>query len=415
MVDEVQLMRTLRRSDHLVVVGAGLAGWRFIEAVRRDGYEGAITLVGDEPHLPYDRPPLSKQVLSGKWGVDKTSLATPELVEKYEVMLQLGVAATALDVAATTVHLANGDVLSATHVVIATGTRARILTFSAGELVRSLRNREDVVALEAAISTLRPGDSVAIIGGGFIGAEAATSLHGRGLVPVVLEAAPRPLLNVLGPDVSSWLEGLSARAGVELRNNQRIVDVVVVEDGLVVLMDDGSSLAAGAVIAGVGALVNDEWLATSGLTIDNGVVVDENLLATERIGAIGDVARFMWRNPLGEELVRIEHWQVANDHAAHLARYWMTGTSPDATLVPYFWSDQYGKKIQMLGHPRPSDEVVMVAGGLEDAKWLALYSREGVVTGVVALSQPRALMLSKRLLDETTSLDEALAQEPWRA
>jgi NADPH-dependent 2,4-dienoyl-CoA reductase/sulfur reductase-like enzyme len=408
-------MRTLHSSDHVVVVGAGLAGWRFIEAVRRDGYEGAITLVGDEPHLPYDRPPLSKQVLAGKWGVDKTALATSEQIEQYEVTLRLGAAATGLDVAATTVHLSSGEVLSATHVVIATGTRARTLKFSAGERVRTLRNRDDAVALEAAIAPLRPGDSVAVIGGGFIGAEAATSLHARGLRPIVLEAAPRPLLTVLGPDVSSWLEGLSAQAGIELRNEQHILDVVAVEDGLVIVMDDGSSLAVGAVITGVGALVNDEWLATSGLTIDNGVVVDENLLATERVAAIGDVARFMWRNPLGTELVRIEHWQVANDHATHLARHWMTGTAPATALVPYFWSDQYGKKIQMLGHPRPSDEVVMVAGSLEDGKWLALYSREGVVTGVVALSQPRALMLSKRLLDETTSLDEALTLEPWRA
>lgn len=413
MVGEVQLMQSLKPSDHVVVVGAGLAGWRFVEAVRRDGFIGAITLVGDEPHLPYDRPPLSKQVLSGKWDVDKSSLATHELVAQHEVTLRLGVVASGLDVAATTVHLANGDALSATHVVVATGSRARIMEFSAGDQVHTLRNRDDVIALDAALSVLQTGDRVAIIGGGFIGAEAATAIQARGLVPIVLEAAPRPLINILGADVSSWLEGLSARVGVELRTDQRITDVVALEDGLVILMDDGSSLSVGAVIAGVGALVNDEWLATSGLTIDNGVVVDENLIAAPRVGAVGDVARFMWNSPLGMELVRIEHWQVANDHAAHLARYWTTGTSPEARLVPYFWSDQYGKKIQMLGHPAPNDEVLMVAGGLDQEKWLALYSREGVVTGVVALSQPRALMLSKRLLDETTSLDAALAQEPW--
>lgn len=413
MVGEVQLMRTLRPSDHVVIVGAGLAGWRFVEAVRRDGYLGAISLVGDESHLPYDRPPLSKQVLSGKWNVDKSSLATRELVAQHEVTLHLGVAASGLDVAATTVHLSNGDALGGTHVVVATGARARTLEFSAGAQVHTLRTRDDATSLEATLSTLRPGARVAIIGGGFIGAEVATSLQARGFVPIVLEAAPRPLVNILGADVSAWLEGLSARVGVELRNDQSIADVLSVEDGLVVLMEDGSSLSVGAVIAGVGALVNDEWLATSGLTLDNGVVVDENLIAAQGVGAIGDVARFTWSNPLGEELVRIEHWQVANDHAAHLARYWTTGTAPDARLVPYFWSDQYGKKIQMLGHPRPSDEVIMAAGSLDDDKWLALYSREGVVTGVVTLSQPRALMLSKRLLDETTSLEVALSQEPW--
>ncbi len=413
MVGEIQLMRTLTPSDHVVVVGAGLAGWRFIEAVRRDGYLGAITLVGEEPHLPYDRPPLSKQVLSGKWDVEKTSLATSELVSQHEVSLRLGVAATALDVATTTVHLADGDRLGATHVVIATGSRARTMKFSAGELVHTLRTRDDVRSLDTVLSTLRDAERVAVIGGGFIGAEAATALQARGFVPIVLEAAPRPLINILGAEVSSWVEGLSARVGIELRNDQNIADVVALNDGLVILMRDGSSLSVGAVIAGVGAQVNDEWLATSGLTIDNGVVVDENLLAAPGVAALGDVARFMWNGPLGRELVRIEHWQVANDHAAHLARYWISGVAPEARLVPYFWSDQYGKKIQMLGHPRADDEVVMVAGSIDEEKWLALYSREGVVTGVVALSQPRALMLSKRLLDETTALEVALAEEPW--
>lgn len=413
MVGEVQLMQTLHPSDHVVVVGAGLAGWRFVEAARRDGFGGAITMIGDEPHLPYDRPPLSKQVLSGKWGVEKSTLATQELVESYEVTLTLGVAASSLDVAASTVHLASGEALSATHVVVATGSRARTLHFSAGTQVHTLRNRDDARSLETALAKLQTGDRVAVIGGGFIGAEAATSLQARGLVPIVLEAAPRPLINILGPDVAAWLGGLSERVGIELRNDQRIADVVAVEDGLVVLMEDGDSLPVGTVIAGVGALPNDEWLATSGLTIDNGVVVNENLMAADRVGAIGDVARFMWQNPLGEELVRIEHWQVANDHATHLARYWTTGTAPEARLVPYFWSDQYGRKIQLLGHPRPSDEVVIVAGSVDEQKWLALYSREGVVTGVVALSQPRALMLSKRLLDETTSLEAALSEQPW--
>ena len=408
-------MRLLQPTDHVVVVGAGLAGWRFIEAVRRNGYEGALTLIGDEGYLPYDRPPLSKQVLSGKWDAGKTSLATPELVKTYEVTLRLGIAATGLDVAATTVHLANGDQLSATHVVIATGARARSLPFSAGALVQSLRNRNDSESLESVIASLKPGERVAIIGGGFIGAETATSLHTRGFVPIVLEAAPRPLLNVLGPEVSLWLEGLSRNAGVELRNDQKIRDVIEVEDGLVVVMDDNTSLRVGAAIVGVGAVVNVEWLATSGLTIDNGVVVDVNLLATERVGALGDVARFMWGSPLGEELVRIEHWQVANDHAAHLAHYWTRGSAPDSALVPYFWSDQYGKKIQMLGHARPSDDVVLVTGDTGEYKWVALYSREGVVTGVVALNQPRALMLCKPLLEVTTSLEDALAQKPWQA
>jgi NADPH-dependent 2,4-dienoyl-CoA reductase/sulfur reductase-like enzyme len=406
-------MSTLRSSDHVIVVGGGLAGWRFVEALRREGYDGALTLIGDEPYAPYDRPPLSKQVLSGKWHVEKTLLATPALVEKCGVTMHLGVPVTDLDVAATTVRLRNETAISGTHVVIATGAKARRLPFSADAQIHTVRSRDDVFGLNEELSSLPAASVIAIIGGGFIGAEVATSLHSRGFVPLVLEAAARPLVNVLGPEVSAWLAGLAGDAGIDLRNEQRIADVVATDDGLVVVFADGGTLAAAAVIVGAGAVTNDEWLKTSGLTIDNGVVVDENLIATERIGAIGDVARFMWRSTTGTELVRIEHWQVANDHAAHLARFWTGGVTPAALMVPYFWSDQYGKKIQMLGHAKPTDKVTRVIGSSEEGKWVGLYSRDGIVTGVVALSQPRALMLSKIVLDAPTTLDEALERSPW--
>lgn len=403
----------LSESDHVVVVGAGFAGWRFAESLRREGFAGAVTLIGDESYHPYDRPPLSKQVLNGKWDVDKTTLATAELVAKNEVTLRLGVAATGLDVATTTVHLADGSKVAGSHVVIATGTRARRLPFSAGESLHTLRSRDDVVRLNRDLDQIAPDGVVAVIGGGFIGAEAATALHAKGLRPVVLEAASRPLVSVLGEQVSAWLEGLVSDAGIELRNQQRIDDVERVDGGFRVVFDDASTLNARAVIVAAGAVVNDEWLATSGLTIDNGVVVNADLLATDRIGAIGDVARFNWPNVLGEELVRIEHWQTANDHASALARHWMTGERSDTFMIPYFWSDQYGKKIQMLGHARATDDVQLVSGTAQERKWVAVYSRIGIVTGVVALSQPRALMLSKVLLEATTTLDHALNRAPW--
>lgn len=406
---------TLGESDHVIVVGAGFAGWRFAESLRREGFPGALTLIGDEPYHPYDRPPLSKQVLAGKWDVEKTTLATPELVSKYEVTLRLGVGATRLDVAPATVHLADESKVAGTHVVIATGARARLLPFSAGQSLLTLRNRDDVIRLFGQLERIPPDGVVAVIGGGFIGAEAATALHARGLRPVVLEAAARPLVSVLGEQVSTWLAGLAERSQVELRNEQRIEDVEQVDDGYLVRFDVGPPLRADAVIVAAGAAVNVEWLATSGLTIDNGVVVNADLLATERIGAIGDVARFAWPNTFGEELVRIEHWQIANDHASALAHHWMTGESTSSLMVPYFWSDQYGSKIQMLGHPKANDDVRMVSGSVSDGKWVALYSRDGVVTGIVALSQPRALMLSKALLEVRTTLDEALSQSPWSA
>ncbi len=403
----------LQTSDHVVVVGAGFAGWRFVEALRREGYDGAVTLVGEEAHLPYDRPPLSKQVLVGKWDVAKATLATPELIAKNDVTLHLGAAAAGLDVATTTVHLVDGREITGSHVVIATGARARRLDFTAGADLHYLRSRDDVVSLLDDVAALSPGSVVAVVGGGFVGAEVATQLDARGLRPIVLEAASRPLVGALGEDVSTWLEGLAAGVGIELRSGVQVGDVTRDGDGFSVRFADGDQLASGAVVISVGAVVNVEWLATSGLTIDNGVVVDERLMAAPRVAAIGDVARFMWRGVLGEELIRVEHWQVANDHAMMLAHEWVTGVVASAPLVPYFWSDQYAKKLQMLGHVRASDDVVQVIGGTEEGKWLALYSRDGIVNGIVALGQPRALMLTRHFLEVPTSLEQALELAPW--
>ena len=403
----------LQPSDHVVIVGAGFGGWRLVEALRRDDYDGAITLLGEETYAPYDRPPLSKHVLAGKWDVERATLATPERLAASNVTLRLGVRAIGLDIEANSVELEDGSRIDGTHIVIATGTRARRLPFSADDDILTLRNRDDELRMRHELERLDEGSVVAVIGGGFIGAEVATQLKSRGFVPIVLEAALRPLIGVLGPDVSSWLEHLAADAQIELRNDQRIRDVERDADEFVIRFDDVDELRAALVVVGAGALPNFEWLEGSGLTLDNGVVVDENLLARERIAAIGDVARFSWPNIMGEELVRIEHWEVANVHANALAHYWMTGEGAAALMVPYFWSDQYGQKIQMLGHARPDDDVVRVSGSPEEGKWLALYSRGGVVTGIVTLSQPRALMLSKHLLESPSTLEGALSDAPW--
>jgi NADPH-dependent 2,4-dienoyl-CoA reductase/sulfur reductase-like enzyme len=403
----------LNDSDHVVIVGAGFAGWRFVEALRREGYEGALTLLGEESHAPYDRPPLSKQVLALKWDVEKATLATPERIAAANVDLRLGVRAVGLDVVSNTVHLEDGSSVSGTHVVIATGTRARRLPYSADESILTLRNRDDEVRLRGELEGLDPGSVVVIVGGGFIGAEVATQIHERGFETIVLEVAERPLIGVVGAQVSQWLERLAGDVGIDLRSSQRIADVVSTDEGHSVVFENGDTLDAALVIVGVGAVVNVEWLEGSDLVIDNGVVVDENLRATERIAAIGDVARFAWPNVMGDDLVRIEHWEVANMHAQRLAHFWATGESASDYMVPYFWSDQYGKKIQMLGHPSPDDDVVRVHGSPDEGKWVALFSRGGVVSGVFALGQPRALMLSKHFLERPTTLTHALEEAPW--
>jgi 3-phenylpropionate/trans-cinnamate dioxygenase ferredoxin reductase subunit len=400
---------TLSRNDHVVIVGAGLAGWRTCEELRRHGFEGEITLIGDEPEAPYDRPPLSKQVLAGKWPLEHTRLATGDKLEHARVDLRLGVGARQLDVARTAVTLDDDRVVEGTHVVIATGARARRLSWYEPRHFE-LRNLADARRLLGRLAELDDGDVVAVIGGGFIGAEVATAMKTRGLRPIVIEAASRPLLNVLGTSVSQWLGDLAANAGIELRTDQRPVATAYRydNDDADVIFEDGSTLRVRAVVVGVGAQPNVEWLADSGLEIDNGLVVDNNQLCSPRVGAVGDVASFPWSDGAR---VRIEHWQVATDHAAALVRHWTQGEE-SARLIPYFWSDQYGKKIQMLGHPRPDDDVVRVQDSGE-GQWLGVYSREGVVSGLIALSQPRALMLSKVLLEHPTTLDEALVAAPW--
>ncbi len=252
-----------------------------------------------------------------------------------------------------------------------------------------------------------------MIGGGFVGAEVATSLHARGLRPIVLEAAQRPLLGVVGEQASSWLGALPTAFGVELHTQQRILDVVSVAQGYRVEIEGRSAIETPLVVAAVGSALDLDWLADSGLTLERGVQVDENLQAAPRVAALGDVANFIYRVGGEEERIRVEHWQVAADHAWHLAHYWMG--EPVAAAVPYFWSDQYGKKIQMLGHPNPDDEITLVSGSPEEFKWLALYSRHSLVTGVLSLSNPRGLATSKVLLDQPTTIEDALNRAPWSA
>ncbi len=408
-------MRVLDESDHVVVVGAGLAGWRVVEALRAEGFTGALTMVGDEPHFPYDRPPLSKQVLAGTWPPDKATLASPERVAATGVVARLGVGAVALDPDGARVELADGTSVAGSHVVLATGSRARRLAFASSGALDTHRSFDDARRWTQRLDALETGSVVAVVGGGFLGAEAATAMAARGLTPVVLEAAPLPLVGVVGEQVARWLARLPGDHGVELRTEQVVVDVVLASDGAELVLGDGRRLAASAVLAAVGSTLDLGWLDASGLVLEDGVVVDRDLAAAPRVAALGDVARFPLVTATEETSVRLEHWQAAVDHAAQLARWWVHGARSDEPAVPYFWSDQYGKKIQLLGHPRFGDEAVLVSGDVDQAKWLALFVRDGVVSGAVALSQPRALMLAKPLLERPTTLDDALARAPWRA
>jgi 3-phenylpropionate/trans-cinnamate dioxygenase ferredoxin reductase subunit len=272
------------------------------------------------------------------------------------------------------------------------------LPFAADSDVFTMRSLDDSRRLAVACNELRAHATVAVIGGGFIGAEVATALHARDVRPVVIEAQDRPLQGILGNEVATWLEDLPRAAGIELRVNQQVDDVVRTDRGYLITTSDGS-LTADLVVVGVGALPNVEWLDGSGLTLHRGLVVDEFLAAAPGVWGVGDVAVFPFRSAGETEHVRIEHWQIANDHASYVAKSIVAGPKEPFRTVPYFWSDQYGKKIQMLGHPRPSDDVVLMSGSPDEGKWLAHYRRDDVVTGVIALNNARELMLSRPLLE----------------
>ncbi|HQU26442.1 MAG TPA: FAD-dependent oxidoreductase [Acidimicrobiales bacterium] len=403
-------MDALGHDDHVVVVGAGLAGWRLAEGLRRHGFAGRVSVVGAEPHLPYERPPLSKQVLAGRWDLERVALAGGDRAGELGIDLRLGARAVALDAAAGEVTLEDGTRLVATRVALAVGVEARAFSTPSSGALPTLRSRDDAEGLRDRVAGLEPGETVVVVGGGFLGAEVATSLGARGLVPVVLEAATRPLVGPLGAEVAGWLAGLAADASIELRTGVVVRDVVAGSGTWRVELDDGL-LEGREVVAAVGSRLDLGWLEDSGLALDDGIVVDAALRAAPRVAALGDAARVL--EVEGERGARREHWQVAADHAEALARAW-AGAEPSAlAATPYFWSDQYGKKIQLLGRPLPDDEVVRVVGSTTSGRWLALYARAGVVTGAVALSQPRALMLAKPLVDVGARLDDALADAPW--
>jgi len=390
--------------QRVMVVGASLAGLRAAETLRTGGFEGSITVVGDEPHAPYDRPPLSKQLLTGAWDAARTALPAGTDA-RLDLTWKTGLAATALDLQAREVALADGRALAFDGLVIATGARARTLPGTEGlDGAYALRTLDDALAIRARLDsgTVR---RVVVVGAGFIGAEVASSCRERGVEVTLVEPLPGPLAHALGADVSKVMADLHAEHDVDLRLG---VAVTAVEGpGRVesVRLADGSTVDADLVVVGIGVIPNTEWLLSSGLAIDRGVVCDETTLATPGVVAAGDVAR--WPNPTyGGELMRVEHWEHALTMGAHAGRRLLAGEGPGEAFatVPWFWSDQYDRKIQLAGRVRATDEVAVVAGSFAERRFCALYGRDDRVTGVLAMNMPAKVVRYRRLLAEPGGL-----------
>ncbi len=389
------------------IVGASLAGYWAAETLRRDGFEGRISLIGDEPHAPYDRPPLSKKFLAGDLDDDRLPLTTAEKLADLGLEMRLGCRATGLDVATRTLEV-DGVAEPYDGLLIATGARCRNLPGTAGLAgVHTLRTRDDAEAIRDALAN--GARRVVVVGAGFIGAEVASTAIGRGAEVTMVEALEAPFGRVLGVEMGAVMADVHRRHGVDLRTGVG-VDEVLGDDRLAgVRLADGATLEADLLVVGIGVVPNTDWLEGSGLTLDDGVVCDETCLAAPDVAAAGDVAR--WANPRYGEVMRVEHWDNAVQQGVHAARR-LLQSDKEATPyapVPWFWTDQYDRKVQLAGRPHTDDEVRVVAGSTAEHRFAAFYGRDGRFTAALGMNRPRQVMQSKGLLDAGASWDEALA------
>jgi 3-phenylpropionate/trans-cinnamate dioxygenase ferredoxin reductase subunit len=393
----------------IVVVGASLAGWRAAQALRQGGHAGRLIVIGAELHAPYDRPPLSKQVLTGKVGVDQIGLgATDDL----DVEWHLGVAATGLDLDGRRVLLAGGSSVGFDGLVIATGAHARSIPALADLAgVHLLRTLDDAVAVRAAL-VREP--RVVVIGAGFIGLEVASSARKLGLDVTVVEVASVPLLPAVGPEIGAGIADWHREHGVDVRLGvglESLVGTTHVEG--VRLAGAEPAIPADLVVVGVGAAPNTAWLEGSGVDLDDGVRADDRLRVLAggqplpHVVAAGDVVR--WDHPELPATARMEHWTNAVELAQVAAATLLGGSvGGEFPPVPYFWSDQFDRKIQMVGRTAPGDELTVVDGSVASRRFVAAYGRRGRLVAAVGFGRPARVMAMQRLIASGAAYPPAL-------
>jgi len=397
----------------VAVVGTSLSGLRAIETLRREGYDGRIVAIGAESHLPYDRPPLSKELLAGRSEPDDIRLRKQGVYD-LDVEWRLGTRATALDAAGHELTLAGGTRIEFDGLVLATGSTPRLLpnqpelgTENGMRGLFVLRTLDDALALRTA---LEAGPKVVVIGAGFIGAEVAATCRGRGLDVTVLEALPQPMVRGLGPELGAVIADMHRDHGVDLRTG---VGVEAIEgDKRVerVRLADGAVIDADVVLVGVGVVPDTAWLDGSGLTIENGVVCDETCLAAPDVVAAGDVARFPNRLFDGD-LMRLEHWTNATEQGVHAARRLLAGESGTELAfapVPFVWSDQYDRKIQTVGVVSAEADLHVAHGSYAERQFVALFGRQGRIVGALGFNRARQVMQYRKLIAERASWEAAL-------
>jgi 3-phenylpropionate/trans-cinnamate dioxygenase ferredoxin reductase subunit len=398
------------RMEHVVVIGAGLGGLRTVEFLRAVGFPGRISLVGDEPHEPYDRPPLSKQILAGQWPEERAVLHRGDLAE-LDISVYLG--RSALGVESTAVELGDGTRLRYDALVVATGVRPRRLPGQPDHPGwHVLRTLEDCRRLRNSISR---SHSLLVVGAGFIGAEVAATARTAGLEVTMLEALPTPFARVLGEQMGQLCAQLQTSNGVTVRCGVRLEGFLDTSPdrngtghgGIAVRLSDGSIVRADCGVVGVGTVVESGWLTGLGVGTDGGLLCDATGLVegTGNVYAVGDIAA--WRHPTVGDRPRIEHWTSAAEQAAVVAqRIAGKQITRHADVVPYFWSDQYGLTLQLIGRVdlATSVEVLHDPGVIKGT--VAGYFADGTLVAVLAFHAPRFLNRYRRLVAAGASTHE---------
>ena len=368
-------------ADSVLIVGASVAGVGAVNELRRCGFSGRIALVDGQTHLPYDRPPLSKAALQGEDAGASVHFHDRDHYAKANIDLHLGDAARELDVRAREVLLESGRRLAADAIIVATGAHARPFpNRRCTGTVHLLRDLDDAMRLRA---LLQRGKRLVVIGGGFIGAEVASSAVSRGVDVVVIEAANLPFERILGTQIAARIASLHAEAGVKLMCGVAVDRIETSHAVQQVVLADNQRVDADVVVAGLGALPNVEWLASSGLKLSNGVVCDgEGRTGASGIFAAGDVAA--WLDPFSGVHERHEHWTAAREQARIVAQSICGEIAASwRAFVPYFWSDLHGVRLQMLGSAFGADDIRIVHEDHEKRAFIAEYHKLGELTGVV--------------------------------
>ncbi|MGE0581034.1 MAG: FAD-dependent oxidoreductase [Steroidobacteraceae bacterium] len=389
----------------VVLIGAGQTSASAARALRRQGFDGGITIVGDEPHAPYQRPPLSKEFLQGKADPQELWSVAPDWYASHAVTLELGARAVRVDKASLDVVLGDGRRLASDAVLIATGGTPRRFPEAQGEKILYLRTLADAERLRA---QLRPGRHLIIVGGGFIGSEIAASARAIGADVTMLEAMLAPLERVLGATIGAVCGAIHVENGVRLRCGVAVESIAETASGVVVRARDGETFEGDAVVIGIGIAPNDDLAKASEITVGNGIRVDEFCRTTAPgIYAAGDVANHY--HPLFDKRMRVEHFDNASRQGA-AAGLNMMGVRTRYEDPHWFWSDQYEHSLQYAGHADAWDEVV-VRGSLDERDFVAFYLQAGKIAGAFGMNRGGDIMVVKSLLAGRIAVDPRMLRD----